>query len=335
MFGKDLEFLARILVFGKDLDFWQGMRLSHYHSDKGHYVSIDRIVPLGRHRRAGRARPWAAALLKPLLRRLGMGNEFLHHPLWDMHPDTRILWVIGIVVVAGIWKMLEAQPLPGKLRRWGKQAIPAGECGLTVAQIDEASRDFARTFVAGGVMVMAAGSQRAAEPLASLGSSGAVNATDVTAIVDEFSALLTGRLASGSKAAALGAEALTRRLVGHLSVTPMLQMALYTKLPVSLNQPRYVVCISKGQVRIAMYAYVGAPVQGNRPDRKHTPFVLKVLTPDLLKGDDMPADLDDFEFEYTCRHTREVSIGSVIAGDAEQMCNAVNSDVWVGYGRSC
>ena len=64
-----------------------------------------------------------------------------------------MLSVVAIILVASIWKMLEATPLPGKLRRWGKQAIPAGECGLTFAQIDEASRDFARTF---GALALAA-----------------------------------------------------------------------------------------------------------------------------------------------------------------------------------
>lgn len=152
---------------------------------------------------------------------------------------------------------------------------------------------------AGGVMVISAGSQRSAEAIASLGSSGSSNTSDVQEVVAEFQTLLASRLASGSAAAELGAEALTRRLVGHLSVTPALQLALYTKLPVSLHQPRYVICIGRSQVRVAMYAFVGAPVSGDRPDRKHTPFVLKILTPDLLEGEDMPGKDDEIGFEYT------------------------------------
>ena len=53
------------------------------------------------------------------------------------------------------------------------------------------------------------------------------------------------------------------------------------------------------QVRVATYAFVGEPVLGDRPDRKHTPFMLKILTPDLLKGDSMPDKDDEVEFEYT------------------------------------
>ena len=74
-------------------------------------------------------------------------------------------------------------------------------------------------------MVMSAGSQRSAEAIASLGSSGSSNTSDVQEVVAEFQTLLASRLASGSAAAELGADALTRRLVGYLSVTPALQLA--------------------------------------------------------------------------------------------------------------
>ena len=77
---------------------------------------------------------------------MGRTPEFLRHPLWDAHPDTIVLGVIAMAVVVGIWKILAVAPLPGKLSRWGKKKIPAGECGLTDSQIDEASRDFSRTF---------------------------------------------------------------------------------------------------------------------------------------------------------------------------------------------
>ena len=77
---------------------------------------------------------------------MGRTPEFLRHPLWDAHPDTIVLGVVAVAVVVGIWKMLAVPPLPGKLSRWGKKKIPAGECGLTDSQIDEASRDFSRTF---------------------------------------------------------------------------------------------------------------------------------------------------------------------------------------------
>ena len=100
-------------------------------------------------------------------------------------------------------------------------------------------------------MVMSAGDQQSPEPISTLGSSGSSNASDVAAVMEEFEALLAARLASGSRAASLGAAGVARRVVGHLSVTPAVQLALYTKLPVSLHQPCYVICVGRGQVRIS------------------------------------------------------------------------------------
>jgi hypothetical protein len=72
--------------------------------------------------------------------------DSLYHPLWDAHPDHILLGILAIAVAGGIWKLLAVAPLPGKLSRWGQKQIPAGECGLTETQTDEASRDFSRTF---------------------------------------------------------------------------------------------------------------------------------------------------------------------------------------------
>jgi hypothetical protein len=147
-------------------------------------------------------------------------------------------------------------------------------------------------------MVMSS-DQQSPEPIAALASSGSSNASDVQAAMEEFESMLAARLVPGSGAAKLGAAGVARRVVGHLSVTPALQLALYTKLPVSFHQPCYVILIGRGQVRVATYAFVGEPVSGDRPDRKHTPFMLKILTPDLLKGDNMPDKTDEIGFEYT------------------------------------
>ena len=142
--------------------------------------------------------------------------------MWD--PPVLALIAVAAGLVYGIWRLLSSAPLPGKLRRWGQLQLPAGECGLTFAQFEETSRDFTRTFAAGGLMLMSAGEQRAAEPLASLGGGGQ---DDVAGVLGEFEGLLAARLAPGSAAAKLGAAELVRRLVGHLSVTPALQFALW------------------------------------------------------------------------------------------------------------
>lgn len=163
-------------------------------------------------------------------------------------------------------------------------------------------------------MVISSGDQRSPEHIAALASSGSSNSSDVHAVMEEFEAMLTARLESGSAAAKLGAAGVVKRAIGHLSVTPAVQLALYTKLPVSLHQPCYVLCLGHGQLRVATYAFVGEPVSGDRPDRKHTPFILKILTPDLLKGDSLPGKDDEIEFEYTvCFPSQFASVASTRA----------------------
>ena len=109
---------------------------------------------------------------------------------------------------------------------------------------------------------------------------------------------------------------------------------------------------------------MGAPVHGDRPDRKHTPFVLKMLTANLLPGEMLTA-ADSFDVrplsihahrptsththtplraeltvawfwqvEYTCRHTRESTTAAVVAEDAALMGGAVNVDSWASLGRN-
>ena len=36
------------------------------------------------------------------------------------------------------------------------------------------------------------------------------------------------------------------------------------------------------QVRVATYAFAGSPVRGDRPDTKHSPYILRLLSEDLL-----------------------------------------------------
>jgi hypothetical protein len=50
-----------------------------------------------------------------------------------------------------------------------------------------------------------------------------------------------------------------------------------------LWQNKFVVVISSSEVRVASYGYVGGPAVGDRPDRKSTPFCLKILSVDLLQ----------------------------------------------------
>lgn len=77
---------------------------------------------------------------------------------------------------------------------------------------------------------------------------------------------------------------LARRVAAHLSVGPGMQVTLQNGLPPALWQPTFLLCIGGGQVRVLTFAFIGEPVTGDRPDCKSTPFVLRMVTEDLLPG---------------------------------------------------
>lgn len=83
-------------------------------------------------------------------------------------------------------------------------------------------------------------------------------------------------------------EALLRELAlqvaANVSVSTGVQVALAKGLPPSLWQPCYTVCVGEGQVRVLTFAFVGEPVIGDRPDRKRTPFCLRIATGNLVQA---------------------------------------------------
>jgi len=52
----------------------------------------------------------------------------------------------------------------------------------------------------------------------------------------------------------------------------------------NLWQPVFTICIGDGQVRVLTFAFIGHPVTGDRPDRKRTPFCLRIATGDLVRS---------------------------------------------------
>mmetsp|Transcript_14888 Transcript_14888/g.27935 ORF Transcript_14888/g.27935 Transcript_14888/m.27935 type:complete len:443 (+) Transcript_14888:31-1359(+) len=67
----------------------------------------------------------------------------------------------------------------------------------------------------------------------------------------------------------------------NLSVSPGMQLVVERGLPPVLHQPTFVICIGGGQVRVLTFAFVGEPVTGDRPDRKRTPFAIRLATDEL------------------------------------------------------
>mmetsp|Transcript_95956 Transcript_95956/g.311212 ORF Transcript_95956/g.311212 Transcript_95956/m.311212 type:complete len:404 (-) Transcript_95956:372-1583(-) len=73
-------------------------------------------------------------------------------------------------------------------------------------------------------------------------------------------------------------------VASHVSVGPGVQVALARGLPPTLWQPSFAVCVGDGQVRVLTFAFIGEPVFGDRPDRKRTPFCLRIATGNLVEG---------------------------------------------------
>jgi len=76
-------------------------------------------------------------------------------------------------------------------------------------------------------------------------------------------------------------EELMKAIATHVSIGPGLQVVQLNGLPPALWQPMYAICVGAGQVRVVTYAFVGGPVVGDRPDRKRTPYILRLVTSDL------------------------------------------------------
>ena len=41
-------------------------------------------------------------------------------------------------------------------------------------------------------------------------------------------------------------------------------------------------------LRVATYAFIGQPLRGDRPDKKATPYMLRLLSPNLLRDPELP-----------------------------------------------
>jgi len=77
-------------------------------------------------------------------------------------------------------------------------------------------------------------------------------------------------------------EKLVRHIVASISVNPGMQVVMRHSFSPALWQPTFVVCIGNDQVRVVTLAFIGSPVMGDRPSSKSTPFVLRLVTDDLL-----------------------------------------------------
>lgn len=76
----------------------------------------------------------------------------------------------------------------------------------------------------------------------------------------------------------------------HLTVGPAMQFALDVGLAPRILQPRFVVVLGIRSLRIATIGFVGEPLIGDRPSEQRTPFVVRLLTQNLLDIDSEPPE---------------------------------------------
>lgn len=162
---------------------------------------------------------------------------------------------------------------------------------------EEVMRDFSRSLTGGGVYMI--GQQRL-YPLrgSSNSSTGKVGPEACNeamrmvsdAIRDEIllqgeSLNVAGQPASSTpKVDPVVLHELALQVAAHVSVGPGVEVVMGRGLPPNLWQPLFVICIGDSQVRVLTFAFIGGPVTGDRPDRKRTPFCLRIGTGDLARA---------------------------------------------------
>ena len=77
-------------------------------------------------------------------------------------------------------------------------------------------------------------------------------------------------------------EALTRRVVHHLTVQPGLEVTLANEIyPPAIWQPTFMLglCAASRNLRVLTVGFVGEPTSGDRPDNKASPCLLRLASP--------------------------------------------------------
>ena len=225
----------------------------------------------------------------------------------------------------------DADQLPGRLSCTGLVEVPPPEFA-------ESCRDFTRAFAAtasgSGDMLLLGPREvqdhNTMKPIKSeMRSSGDVSQEVNTAAVKEFEGIISASIhVAGIQISDDALQSLSRRLIGHLTVSPAMQVLLDFGVSPAVYQNKFVVLTGKGGVRVATYGYIGDNPEGDRPDRKHTGVVLRMLTGDLVSsgtadGTDATESADSVTF--SCKLTTFELMDDIIAEDLPLMIEAVTT----------
>lgn len=227
----------------------------------------------------------------------------------------------------------DAKSLPGSLECFGQTEVPPIEWS-------ESSRDFTRAFVAtasgSGDMLLLGCAQIEAhgtmKPIRSgMPNSGDVNQEVTATAVQEFRTIMKSSLASASlDIDGSMLDELCHRLIDNLTVTPAMQVLVDHDVMPAMYQNKFIVLSSATDVRVVTYGFIGPGAQGDRPDRKHTDFVIRLLTENLVSdlsgepGESSPAP-EDVAITFSVKLSSADVIDDVISEDLPMLIKAVSS----------
>ena len=221
--------------------------------------------------------------------------------------------------------------LPGELRCAGQVRVPAVEWA-------ESSRDFTRAFAAtangSGDMLLLGQTEIAKhgtmQPVrSSMQNSGNVNDDVTAAAVQEFRVTVeSSMLAANLDTCDL--DDVCRRLIDSLTVSPAMQVLVENDVSPAMYQNRFIIMIGSDSIRVATYGFIGPGAVGDRPDRKHTGIVLRLLTDNLLAPREVATEGSNGDdgsviVSYSCKLTTEELIDAVIAIDQPVLVQAVTT----------
>jgi hypothetical protein len=244
----------------------------------------------------------------------------------------RYSWVSQLMLVTDqIWAAGLTAGLPGQL-------ACKGTTDVQLAEWKEASRDFTRAFVAtghgsGDMLLMGTRQLQGSHSRASMEamvcqtkSGGNVNEEVTSLAAAEFEGIIIAATSEADiKLTAQAVADLSRRVIGHLTVTPGMDVLVNNEVAPAMFQNKFVVLSGCGQVRVATYGFIGGPTVGDRPDRKATPFVLRMLSSNLLEG------FGHDSVEYAVRRTAAPLMDEVMEEDLDRMVAAVSTGDYSGF----
>jgi hypothetical protein len=247
----------------------------------------------------------------------------------EMTTGQEVVGVELCVMPAGdVYVRLESQVLPDSMR----METVEGEMRFELPPFHETARDFTRAYVAGsGDMLFMSPDIGMTEPLAlpcTISATGDVNQDVTDRAVAEFGQFLATSFRAISDQAdrtlPQPSDALVQRIIANLTVTPGMQCLLDNGLSPAIFQNKYVVVLGCGQIRVVTYGFCGEPVTGDRPDRKATPYYLKIVSGDLTqlaRDNSLPA-------VYAVRSTLHVDIDAVMSEDVSSLSECLQSGDW-------